>query len=139
MNRPRNEVDPMTDQIDRLLDEHLGGPAEQLTPSSGFAVSVMESIEAKAAEPPPIAFPWGRVLPGMMAILCGLVALAVLAFRSLHSQSSVETARQFHMPTLSSIGSAFTSGEVLLGWAALATCLSIAAVAASLRLAGRGE
>jgi hypothetical protein len=50
---------------------------EPLTPSSGFAAAVMESVREAAAEPPPLAFPWARFAAG--AIACGVGAAAVVA------------------------------------------------------------
>jgi len=117
------------DVLDNLLQDHLNAPAEQLTPSSGFVLSVMDAIQKQAIEPAPIAFPWKRVLPGANAILCALVAFVVYAYAGRHSTPAVRP--DFVLP------SAFTSGEITLCWIALAVCLSIVTVIASFRLAGR--
>ena len=79
----KRTVDPNSNDalLDRLLDQHLADRSEQLAPSSGFVASVMESIQAEAAAPPPIAFPWRRVLPGALAAVCGLIVLVVLVLR----------------------------------------------------------
>lgn len=45
---------------------------DQLLPSSGFAASVMDRIEAESAAPAPIPFPWKRTLPGLAALLASL-------------------------------------------------------------------
>lgn len=137
---PRQNDDALiVDPTDRLLDDHLATPAEQIVPSSGFILSVMESIHAQAAEPPPIAFPWRRVLPGIVATACGLIALAIFALRAFHASAAGGTAPQPHLRTALSVISAFTPGELTLLWVALATCLSIAAVALSFRLTGRRQ
>jgi hypothetical protein len=54
-------------QLDRILSAE-----EELLPGSGFLSSVMERVEEEAAAPPPIPFPWQRVLSGLLliAILC---------------------------------------------------------------------
>jgi len=60
--------------IDRILGED---PA--LTPSSGFADSVMDAVRREAAGPEPLAFPWRRVVPGLAVCLLAIVAIAVAA------------------------------------------------------------
>jgi hypothetical protein len=130
---------PVADPIDGLLDAHLAGPDDELAPSSGFVLSVMESIRAQASEPPPIAFPWRRVVPGSIAVLCGLAALIVVALRALEAGAATGPATPIHSRLALSFTPAFTSGEVVLGWVVLAACLSLAAIAASFRLAGRSR
>jgi hypothetical protein len=49
---------------------------DEILPSSGFAVSVMEAVRREAAAPPPIPFPWKRALPGL--VVAGLVLAVVL-------------------------------------------------------------
>jgi hypothetical protein len=60
------------DELDGILRSE-----EPLTPSSGFAAAVMESVRETAAEPPPLAFPWARFAAG--AIACGVGAAASVA------------------------------------------------------------
>jgi hypothetical protein len=57
------------EEIDRMLADD-----EKILPSSGFTVSVMELVRQEAIAPRPLAFPWGRALPGFIALL---VAFAV--------------------------------------------------------------
>ncbi|MGA1982839.1 MAG: hypothetical protein ABSG84_10195 [Acidobacteriaceae bacterium] len=143
MSRPFNPKQdsgaPPADPIDSLLDAHLAGPDDELAPSSGFVLSVMESVRAQTAEPPPIAFPWRRVVPGAVAVLCGLAALIVFALRALDAGAAAGPAAPAHTRLALSLAPAFTSGEVVLGWVVLAACLSLAAIAASFRLAGRSR
>jgi hypothetical protein len=122
----------MDDAVDRLVDAHLASASDDLAPSSGFAASVMDSIYACATEPPPIAFPWRRVLPGAIAVVCALVALVVFVIRAAKA-SPTNAVGQSHLAL------SFTPSEVTLGWIVLAACLSIAAIAASFRLTGRSE
>lgn len=49
---------------------------EPLTPSSGFAAAVMESVREAAAEPPPLAFPWARFAAGAIACVAGAAIVA---------------------------------------------------------------
>lgn len=45
----RGDAALLAEEVDRLLDEHLSHPAEQLAPSSGFVHSVMESVTLRPA------------------------------------------------------------------------------------------
>ena len=58
-------------EIDRVLSRE-----DEILPSSGFAVSVIEAVRREAAAPPPIPFPWKRALPGL--VVGGLVLALVL-------------------------------------------------------------
>lgn len=68
------------DNLDRWLSND-----EVLVPSSGFAAGVMDAVRREASAPPPMAFPWTRALPGMVATALALAATvvsAVLAFNA---------------------------------------------------------
>ncbi|MFC5863561.1 hypothetical protein ACFPT7_14740 [Acidicapsa dinghuensis] len=82
--QPDTQLDPL-DQV--LLNE------DTLLPTSGFAASVMDQIEAEAAAPAPIPFPWKHALPGLAALLIGLYCLYRLASTTFTatSQSSLTT------------------------------------------------
>lgn len=67
---PNSQPDPL-DNV--LLAE------DTLLPSSGFAASVMDRIQAEAAAPAPIPFPWKLALPGFAALLASLYFLYRLA------------------------------------------------------------
>jgi hypothetical protein len=77
-----NQQPDNPDNLDRILLEQ-----DALLPSSGFAASVMDAIQQRAAEPAPIPFPWKLALPGIgamlvgFAILCWLVATTVGGLR----------------------------------------------------------
>jgi hypothetical protein len=93
MNSPeRNGVDrpgDMDDDLDRILQEQ-----DLLLPTSGFAGSVMDAIQQQAAAPPPIPFPWKWALPGIAALLAGIVILCRLAvntFQSMGQSSAGDT------------------------------------------------
>lgn len=55
-------------EIDRILASE-----EELTPSSGFAASVMEQVRQEAALPAPLPFPWKWAVPVLLlaAAACG--------------------------------------------------------------------
>ena len=123
-------------EVDRLLDEHLSQPAEQLAPSSGFVHTVMESIHAQASVPPPLIFPWRYVLFGTIAIACGLVAFVMYAVRAGSSlEHNVEAMLRTHLTLALSL----TPDQVSLCWIWLATFLSVTAIAASFRITGNNE
>jgi hypothetical protein len=125
-NKASNETD---NSFDHLLQTHLVAPT-QLTPSSGFTLSVMDAIHQKVAEPAPLAFPWRRVLPGVIAILCGLAAFAVFV---------VEHGTVFAAGPQLLASATLSNGEIVLCSVFLTVCVSLATVAASFRLAGRNR
>jgi hypothetical protein len=65
------------DELDRILSA-----ADPLEPSAGFTLAVMRSVQAEAAEPLPVPFPWVRFAVGLLA--CGVLAASgsLLAVRS---------------------------------------------------------
>jgi hypothetical protein len=97
------------DDIERALAD------DAIAPSSGFGIGVMDAVRRAAAEPPPIPFPWGRLVAGLCA--CGALAWAgtILAVQAGPNLLPAET--------LSYLAGA-TPG---LGYAALAMLLSLAA------------
>lgn len=137
MKRTSPDLDAMLDQ---LLESHLGGTHEELEPSSGFVMSVMDTIQARAAEPPPIPFPWRRILPGLLAVLGGLIVLTLILLRTslVRPQEHAHQATSLIQTMLESTR-AFTAGQLTLCWVLVAACLSVVAVAASFRLAGRRQ
>jgi hypothetical protein len=139
INSQQNDSLPSAHPIDFLIDQRLAGSAEELAPSSGFVLSVMESIHAQAEEPAPIAFPWRRVMPGAFAVLCGLAALIGFGLRAFHPAKTAGMATQIYPRLVLSYTPAFTAGEMTLCWILLAACVSVAVVAASFRLTGRSR
>ena len=118
--------------LERLLQDHLASPAELIAPSSGFAGAVMEAIGSQAGAPPPIAFPWRRVMPGVIAILCALAVFALLVARG--GASGAGAGISMNLKPMGPL----TSAQLALCWVAGAVLTSIATVAASLHLSGRG-
>src|SRR5262245_48445125 len=96
------------DDLDRILLAE-----EPLTPSSGFAAAVMESVREAAAEPPPLAFPWARFTVG--AIACATSAAA-----------SVALLTGIDWATLSDAFAPLQAAGPELGYAAAAVAASIA-------------
>jgi len=125
-NDDRQHDDQMTDPLDAVLLAEFNS-VEQLRPSSGFALSVMDAIHEEAVVPPPIPFPWKRFLPGAIAVPCALVAFVIWATR--HS-SAPAAAGNFAvaLPSLNSVDS-------MLSWIALALMLTLIAILSSFRMA----
>ncbi len=73
----------MNDEFDRILSE------EEILPSSGFAVSVMEAVRREAAAPPPIPFPWKRALPGAVFAAATLIGILAICLMKLFDSSSL--------------------------------------------------
>jgi hypothetical protein len=74
----------MEDELDRMLAKH-----DEIVPSSGFVMSVMDAVrrEAQVHDPaplPPLGFPWMRAAPVFIGLAAALVMLLV---------ASVEIAR----------------------------------------------
>jgi hypothetical protein len=115
----------MRDPLDAVLLAEFNS-TEQLRPSSGFAVSVMDAIHEEATVPPPIPFPWKRFLPGAIAVLCAFVALVIWAAR----HSSAPVGGNFTLPLAS-----FTSIDSSLIWIAVSFVLTLIAVFSSFRMA----
>jgi hypothetical protein len=118
---------PQDDEIDRMLRTHMSASTEQLIPSSGFTQSVMDAIREEATAPPPIPFPWRRLLPSAIALLCATIGLSVFAGR--------------HAPALpralSSVSYNFsisTPAAMNLLWIALAIGLSLVTATVSFKL-----
>lgn len=121
------------DEIDHILSRE-----DEILPSSGFAVSVMDAVRREAAAPPPIPFPWKRALPGLvaggfvlaLALVAGVVAIAQLG--------SASTAPQLSM-SLPSLLTPILGLQRNLGgaasWTVLALLVTLVSVKLSMRLA----
>ena len=134
---PQSQTSP-PDPLDTLLQQHFGTSSGDLTPSSGFTLSVIDAVHQRIAEPAPIPFPWRRVLPGAIATLSILIAVIVYALLGTSSRHiafapAPSSISPFHL-THSLL--ALTPAETAIAWVALALCLSLSALAASFRLAG---
>jgi hypothetical protein len=70
--------DPGNPQLtDADFDRALLSDHDAILPSSGFTDFVMAAVTREAAAPAPIAFPWERALPGLVAIAATGVILLV--------------------------------------------------------------
>jgi hypothetical protein len=124
-NQLRNQNDDSrSDPLDAVLFAEFNS-AEQIRPSSGFALSVMDAIHEETTIPPPIPFPWKRILPGAIVIPCALVAFVLWAVR--HTGPAVGNFT-LALPSL-------TSTDITFCWIALALVLTLIAVSSSFWMA----
>jgi len=117
------------DEIDRILSHE-----EELLPSSGFAVSVMDAVRREAALPPPIPFPWKRALPGLVAVAVTLVLVVLVFVVGVQQLGRPSVGTQAAIPGLSTftmlLGPRASSA---IGWTVVALMLAVISVKLSLR------
>src|SRR5208282_839135 len=86
----RRLIRPDEDEVDRILSRE-----DEILPSSGFAVSVMDAVRREAAAPPPIPFPWKRALPGLVAAGLALSLILVAGVTVIAQLGRASTTAQF--------------------------------------------
>jgi hypothetical protein len=121
-----HQSDDHSDPLDAMLLSEFNH-AEQIRPSSGLVLSVMEAIHEQTTVPPPIPFPWKRMLPGAIAAVCALLAFLIWALFQTQT---------FFSSNYSVSLSALTPLDATLGWVALALFLTLVLVSLSFRLTG---
>jgi hypothetical protein len=117
--------------------DHMLSHEDEILPSSGFAVAVMDAVRREAVAPPPIPFPWKRALPGLVVgglVLVFALVAGVAAMVRLATTSTVSQASAFSTFTLAPI---FQKGiDAAASWTAVALVIAFVSVKFSLRLAG---
>jgi len=114
------------DHLDRILSRE-----EEILPSVGFTVRVMERVRAEAAPLPPIPFPWKRAWPGLAAAGFALLSLLV-GLAKLGSETLAAPPSAVGPPVIDPFLRAMLHAGV--GPVILALLLSLAAVRLSMRL-----
>jgi hypothetical protein len=128
--KPDKQLSQDPDAIDHML-----GGEEQLEPSSGFLLSVMERVREEAIAPKPIPFPLKRAIPGIV-LFAGTIGWLIYDFIRMalagtlfgHSTSSIATPH-ISVAALPTLMPAY--------WTALALVVSLASWAFSRRLMRR--
>jgi hypothetical protein len=123
------------DEMNRILSRE-----DEILPSSGFAVSVMDAVRREAAAPPPIPFPWKRALPGLVAggLALALVLVAGVVFIGQVVRASTAPQLSLSWPSLLTPISGLGFGlQRNLGSAASWTVLSLLLTLVSVRLSMR--
>ena len=124
------------DKIDRMLSRE-----EEILPSSGFAVSVMDAVRREAAAPPPIPFPWKRALPGLIAggFALALILVAVVAgvARLARASTMVPFSLSLSLPSVAPtiLQRNLESAAI---WTVMALLLTLVSVKISMRFASGG-
>jgi hypothetical protein len=124
------------DEIDRMLSRE-----DEILPSSGFAVSVIDAVRRDAAAPPPIPFPWKRALPGLVAGGFALAMILVAGASAIVQLARASTAQQLSMSLPSTLMPLFGLQRNLgsaAGWTLLALLVTFVSVKLSMRLASDG-
>jgi hypothetical protein len=108
---------------------------DEILPSSGFAVSVMEAVRREATVPPPIPFPWKRALPGLVVAGSALALILVGGVVAI-VQLSKATTPPLSMSAPPEMPPIFSSGiESAAVWTVLALLVTFVSVKLSMRLA----
>jgi hypothetical protein len=121
------------DEMHRILSRE-----NEILPSSGFAVSVMEAVRREAAAPPPIPFPWKRALPGLVAGGFAFALVLVAGVVMIAQLGRAATAPQLSMSLPSLLTPILGLPHNLAGaasWTVLALLLALVSVKLSMRLA----
>jgi hypothetical protein len=128
-------------EMNRILSSE-----DEILPSSGFAVSVMDAVRREAAAPLPIPFPWKRALPGLvvagvamvLVLVAGIVAITQLGRTS--TTALFPTSLSLSLPLPSVMPGVFHGGmESAAIWTTMALLLAFVSVKLSMRMAsGRG-
>jgi hypothetical protein len=119
------------DELNRILSRE-----DEILPSSGFAVSVMEAVRREASAPPPIPFPWERAMAGLVVGGLALALVLVAGIVALVQSWREATTAQFSMSLPSALLPMFNGGvESAAIWTVLALLLAFVSVKVSMRLA----
>jgi hypothetical protein len=106
---------------------------DEILPSSGFTVSVMDAVRREAAAPPPIPFPWKRALPGLVVAGLALVLILIRGVAAI-AQLGKATTPQLSMSMPSVPPPIFHGG---IGSAAIWTVLALLVAFVSVKLSMR--
>jgi hypothetical protein len=117
------------EELDRILSAE-----REILPSPGFAASVMRAVREEACAPPPIPFPWKRLLPGLVVSLVGVGALLAQVAQHGHGGVGAEPASMF-VPMLF-VPMFETAQRLGLQWIMVAGVITLAALWFPLRQMG---
>ena len=109
---------------------------DEILPSSGFTVSVMDAVRREAASPPPIPFPWKRALPGLVVAGVALVLILIRGSDGHRAVGQRQATPQLSMSMPSVPPPIFHGGiESAAIWTMLALLLAFVSVKLSMHVA----
>jgi hypothetical protein len=121
---------------------HILAGEEELMPSSGFAVSVMDRVRQEAALPAPIPFPWKKaivlILLASGCIVWSAVELVRIGLPGLDLTALGQSTQSWLTLSLPPLSVVQVRSLEQAGWVALALGISLLSWLLSRRLAGRG-
>jgi Protein of unknown function (DUF4013) len=108
---------------------------DEIFPSSGFAVSVMDAVRREAVAPPPISFPWKRAVPGLLAAACALILILIAGVVASTRLATTPITPQFSTSMPSAMQSILHGGiESAIVWTGLALLVAFVSVKLSTRV-----
>jgi hypothetical protein len=118
----------MTDAMNDDEIESILAGGDEILPSSGFAASVMEAVHQEVITPPPLAFPWRRAAPGMVALLAAF-GMAIWRFIVALNNATSNVLLDEQLRQLSAVGT-----RSAIQWVIVAIAVTIVSVLLPLRL-----
>ncbi|MEW5873718.1 MAG: hypothetical protein AB1752_00875 [Candidatus Zixiibacteriota bacterium] len=97
------------------LDKILGSETP-ITPAPAFAQNVMRAVRQEAAAPPPIRFPWGRLLTGAAATAGVIVMAGATPLLGAETASGLAQSFDWLKHVILSSGVAWMAGGALLSY-----------------------
>ncbi len=128
--RKENNATDLCGTYESWMDEILA-TEEELVPSSGFLLAVMDRVRDEAVAPQPIPFPWKRALPGFV------LAAGVFGWAGVELVRAVAPAMKEGLPATPHLPAGLVQPMEQAGWVALALGISLLSWLLSRRLAGR--
>ncbi len=111
---------------DADLDRALSFESDSILPSSGFSAAVMSVVEREAAVPAPIAFPWKRAIPGLVAVAAAVVLLIAAIASVLNSPAPPHRLLPAFSPAQSITASLAHGNDAL--WIGIAFAIPLACI-----------
>jgi hypothetical protein len=109
--------------------DHILSRDDEILPSSGFAVSVMDAVRREAVAPPPIPFPWKRALPGVAAGAVVLLLFCLASVSAIVRLLRESITPQLSLPSPSGMPAVFHGGlESAVIWTLLALLVAFVSV-----------
>ena len=116
------------DDLDEMLSQD-----NEIVPSSGFVLAVMDAVRCEATTPPPLPFPWKYALPGLAAAVLVVGSVFAVGFAELVRAAPPQSPAALPSAVARIVEAASSAG---VEWTVPALLLTLASVMLSMRLAG---